>query len=63
MDALRGFNRKERGQHRMLSSFLIGWQVAAPGGGWRDHILGSQVSAIGYQVRVFRFRYRTRVVG
>ena len=28
MDALRGFNRKERGQHRMLSSFLIGWQVA-----------------------------------
>jgi hypothetical protein len=42
------------------SAFILGWQVAAPGGGWQDNILGSQVSAIGYRVRVFGFRCRSR---
>jgi len=32
--------------------------VAAPGGRWREFILRSQVSAIGYQVQVSGFRCR-----
>ena len=34
----------------------FGWQVAGTGGGWRaENIFGSQVSAVGYRIRVFRF--------
>ena len=41
-----------------LGAYIFGWQVAAPGGGWRgENIFGSRVSAIGSRVRVIRFGY------
>jgi len=60
---LRGLVEQNTSEYRVWSieyreMHRFGWQVAAPGGGWRaENIFGSQVSAVGYRVRVFRFGF------